>query len=153
MTSLDLVLRFVEALVWPLSILIALVVVVRVAAPRVAPPTPPPPRPVIRHPGDSVATAITEVEALTGRGGGPPADATVHLGETIRLTPTEPRDAEWHVVEHLRAGHVVIVDLSALDEDAATRLVEFCGGFTMGGGGTFFQISGAVVLLTLDRAR
>lgn len=151
--SLDLALRFVDALAWPLSILVALLVVIRVAAPRVAPPKQPPPRPVVRHTGDSVATAIAEVEALTGRGGGPPADATVHLAETIRLTPTEHRDAEWHVVEHLRAGNVVIVDLSTLDEDAATRLVEFCGGFTLGGGGTFFQISGAVVLLTPNRTR
>lgn len=152
-TSLDLALRIVDILVWPLAILVALPMVARVVAPRVAPLKPPPPRPVVRHAGDSVATAIAEVEALTGRGGGPPADATVHLGETIRLTPTEHRDAEWQIVEHLRAGHVVIVDLSTLDEDAATRLVEFCGGFTLGGGGTFFQISGTVVLLTPDRTR
>jgi FtsZ-interacting cell division protein YlmF len=47
----------------------------------------------------------------------------------------------------------VIVDLAALDEDAAIRLVEFCGGFTLGGGGTLFQISGTVLLLTPDRTR
>ncbi|MBW4721471.1 cell division protein SepF [Saccharothrix obliqua] len=153
MTPLDLALRFVEALVWPLSVLVAVIIVVRVTAPRAARPAPPPPRPVAQHAGDSVGTAIAEVEALTGRGGGPPPDATVHLGETVRLTPTDHRDAEWHVVEHLRAGHVVIIDLSALDETAATRLVEFCGGFTLGGGGTFFQISGTVVLLTPERSR
>lgn len=136
---------------WPLAILVGLLVVVRVVAPRVVPSKPPPPRTVVHHAGDSVATTIAEVETLTGQGGGPPADATVHLGETIRLMPTDHRDAEWQVVEHLRAGHVVIVDLSALEEEPATRLVEFCGGFTLGGGGTFFQISGTVVLLTPNR--
>ncbi|CRK57715.1 hypothetical protein [Alloactinosynnema sp. L-07] len=50
--------------------------------------------------------------------------------------------------EHFRAGRVVILDLTSVEERTALRFVDFSIGLILGSRGTFFQVSSTVILLT-----
>ncbi|WP_369800674.1 cell division protein SepF [Alloactinosynnema sp. L-07] len=96
---------------------------------------------------EKVSESIADAEALVPAETATP-DPIVHLQQAVRLSPTQYRDGARGVHEHFRAGRVVILDLTSVEERTALRFVDFSIGLILGSRGTFFQVSSTVILLT-----
>lgn len=75
-------------------------------------------------------------------------DPTVHLGDVIRLTPAEYQDGAIEIPKHFKSGNVVSIDLGAMTNYQAARLVDFCGGLLAGTSGWLFRATDRVIILT-----
>jgi SepF-like predicted cell division protein (DUF552 family) len=151
----NLVLAYIQALVWPVLVVVALLLGATLFVrwlPRPASTS----APMQVLPGGGVGTSgagrvaavMADAEELASLEAGLPVDPVVHLQQAVRLTPSGYRDAARQISEHFRAGHVVIVDLATVEENVASRLVDFCSGTTLGSRGLFYQVSSTVLLLT-----
>jgi hypothetical protein len=149
----DLVLDYVEVLIWPLLVLVMSLIAARLIARRL-------PRrteqrvlradvPWVGRDGPNrLVTALEDAEWLASLVANPPPNPAVHLQQAARINPTSYRESARQVRESLQRGHVVLVDLASADEDTAARLIDFCSAITLALHGVIQQLSSTVLLLT-----
>jgi hypothetical protein len=76
------------------------------------------------------------------------SDPSVRLHEAVRFEPKTFDSAVRDVLQVLRAGRVVSVDVALMEESQAVRLVDFCSGMTAMSSGWMFRVTNNVVILT-----
>jgi hypothetical protein len=74
-------------------------------------------------------------------------DPSVHFGDVIRLAPVEYQDGAIEIPKHFKSGNAVSIDLGAMTNYQAARLVDFCGGLLAGTSGWLFRATDSVIIL------
>ncbi|WP_410666070.1 cell division protein SepF [Amycolatopsis sp. lyj-84] len=95
-----------------------------------------------------LAAALEDSEWLARLGGNLPPNPAVQLQQAVRLSPSAYRESTREVVENLRAGRVVILDLATSEHETAARLIDFCSAFTLATRGLMQQLTSTVLVLT-----
>ncbi|MEV0703182.1 cell division protein SepF [Saccharopolyspora sp. NPDC050389] len=153
MGEANLVLSYVEVLIWPLLVIALALIAARLIA-RGFPRNPE--RPALRadvawvrqDDATRVTTAHEDSDWLASLGGSPPPNPAVHLQQAVRVSPSTYRESARQVHESLQRGRVVILDLAGTDESTAARLIDFCSAITLASRGVLQQLSSTVLLIT-----
>ncbi|WP_285582160.1 cell division protein SepF [Actinoallomurus iriomotensis] len=87
------------------------------------------------------ASALNAYDAHTRR------DPDVRLASLVRFEPSEYQAAAYEVARHFREGNVISIDLGAMDNHQAARLVDFCSGITVMSSGWIFRVTDKVIVL------
>jgi cell division inhibitor SepF len=101
-----------------------------------------------REDPESLRIALRFAEVINAYDASAFGDPRVHLGKIVRLAPAKYQDGVLEIQEHFRKGRVVSVDLGAMSNRDAARVVDFCSGLLCGRGGWLFRATGTVVILT-----
>ncbi|MGW5723501.1 cell division protein SepF [Amycolatopsis sp. NPDC003865] len=153
MPEANIVLDYVQVLVWPLSALLALLMAARFLRENTRRTDD---RPVLRSDvswvgpdgTSSLDAALQDSEWLAATGGGRPPGAAVHLQQAVRVNPASYREAAREIAESLLAGRVVVLDLAGTTPETAARLIDYCSGFTRAARSLVQQLSSTVLVLT-----
>lgn len=155
MATANVVLSYIEALIWPILVIVALVFILPVVArwgrtPTSEPvPAASPVWPASGSPGgSSLVSALEDAEGLSSFEATSPGDPLVHLQQAVQVSSSNYREAAQKILESYRAGRVVIVDLSTTKGTVSVRLIDFCSAMTLISRGSFFQISSTALVLT-----
>jgi Cell division protein SepF len=102
----------------------------------------------VRPGGNLLVEALNFAELIYAYNPALRNDPAVHFGEVIRLAPAEYQDGAIEIPKHFKSGNVVSIDLGAMTNCQAARLVDFCGGLLAGTSGWLFRATDRVIVLT-----
>ncbi|GAA2361961.1 hypothetical protein GCM10009854_46840 [Saccharopolyspora halophila] len=154
MAFAQLALGYLQILVWPVTVCFILWIGSRVALRLTArgnlAPVASPSR-EITDSGDSslvrIGEWVNESEELTSLAAPSRADPVIHLRGTVRLAPTEYREAVQDIHGNMAAKRVSVLDLTAADERTARRIIDFCTGVVIASKGHAHKVSTSSVIL------